>query len=411
MEIAVIGVNHLTAPIHIREKVSFTDSQKIEVLNQLLDYHIREAIIVSTCNRSEIYICSEQIEQGIDYVMNMYRNFCKATGIEHYLFVKKKEEAIRHLYRVTAGLESIVIGEDQILGQVKDAHEFAMTLGASGKILNKCFREAITTAKAIKREIKISEYPLSISYIGVKCLKREMGTLEGKVGLLIGAGKMSSLALNHLYEEGVETVYIANRTCKKANDLKEYYKDIILIPYEKRYELLGKVDFVIASTASPHLVIKERELPGIEKDLYMLDIALPRDIEESIGKHEKIHLYDIDDLKYIAEQNTTKRQVLAADAADVIEESLKELMAWLQTIKTDPTIKSLHDRCEEIQKDTMAYIRRKINLSSKEEKLIEKMLISSLKRLIREPIHNLKEVEDTIKQEEYIKMMKELFEL
>lgn len=411
MEIAVIGVNHSTAPIHIREKVSFTDTEKIEVLNHLLDYGIREAIILSTCNRSEIYICSEYVASKMDCVVHMYHDFCKVSGIEDYLFIKKGEAAVRHLYHVAAGLDSLVLGEDQILGQVKDAQEFAMELGASGKVLNKCFREAITTAKAIKAEMKISEYPLSISYIGVKCLKEAMGTLEGKVGLLIGAGKMGKLALNHLYEEGVDTIYIANRTCKKAHDLKAHYKEIIPVPYEMRYEMIKEVDFVITSTASPHLVMKEKGMPTLDKDLYMLDIALPRDIEETIGKHEKVHLYDIDDLQYIADRNTAKRQKIAKKAQYVIEESLRSLMAWLQTIKLDPTLKSLHDRCEEIQIDTMAYIRKKTDLSHKEEKIIEKMLMSSLKRLIREPIQNLKEVEDVAKQEEYIKMIKELFEL
>ncbi|MGL5674838.1 MAG: glutamyl-tRNA reductase [Cellulosilyticaceae bacterium] len=411
MEIAVIGVNHLTAPIQIREQVSFTDTQKIEVLNQLLDYNVREAVVLSTCNRSEIYICSEHIESKIACVSTVYHDFSKAIGLETYMFVKKGEEAIRHLYRVAAGLDSIVLGEDQILGQVKDAQEFAMELGASGKVLNKCFREAITTAKHIKAEMKISEYPLSISYIGVKCLRQQMGTLEGATGLLIGAGKMSKLALNHLYEEGVDTIYIANRTCKKAEDLKEQYEHIVPIPYEKRYEIMREVDFVITSTASPHLVVKEREMPELTKHLYMLDIALPRDIEESIGGHEHVHLYDIDDLQYIADHNTAKREALAEEAASVVEANLRELMLWLQTIKIDPTIKSLHDRCDEIQEDTMAYIRRKTNLSTKEEKIVEKMLMSSLKRLIREPIHNLKELQDQEKQETYNEIIKELFEL
>lgn len=411
MEIAVIGVNHLTAPIHIREKVSFTDNQKIEVINQLLDYSIREVIVLSTCNRSEIYICSEHIGRKVACVVDVYSDFCKVIGIEDFIFTKVGEEALRHLYRVASGLDSIVLGEDQILGQVKDAQAFAMSLGASGKVLNKCFREAITTAKTIKSEMKISTYPLSISYIGVKYLKREMGTLEGKVGLLIGAGKMSQLALNHLYEEGVKKIYIANRTCKRAHELKEQYPAISPITYEKRYDILPYVDFVITSTASPHLILRQREMPVLTKALYMLDIALPRDIEANIGQIEQVHLADIDALQHIADKNTAKREELAREASGVIEVSLRETLGWLQTIKIDPTIKSLHARCEEIQLDTMDYLKRKMDLTPKEERMLEKMLMSSLKRLIREPIHNLKEVEDTAKQDEYIQMMKELFEL
>ena len=411
MEIAVIGVNHLTAPIQIGEKMSFTDSQKIEFLNQVLDHHIREALILATCNRSELYLCHDNIESKLDCIISIYHDFCHIAGIEDYLFIKVGEEAMRHMYRVTAGLESIVLGEDQILGQVKDAHEFAMEIGSSGKVLNKCFREAITVAKKMKEETKISHYPVSISSIGVKHLKEEMGGLKGKKGLLIGMGTMGKLALEYLLEEEVESIYIANRTLCKINDLKETCPIIIPIDYEERYEMLNKVDFVISSTTSPHLVLQEKYIPSIEHKLYLLDIAMPRDIEASIGNKENIYLYDIDDLHSIVDKNTEKRKKLAQQVEVVIEESLEELIGWLQTIKIDPTIESLYERCEEIQKDTMNYIRRKIDLNGREDKIIEKMIMSSLKRLIREPVHRLKEIQDTRKQEEYMKIIKDLFDL
>lgn len=411
MKIAVIGVNHDTAPIHIREKLSFTDSQKIEVLNQLLDYKIKEAVVVSTCNRSEIYIHAENIELAVEYVQTLYEDFCGVQGVIDFLFRKQDEEAALHLYRVAAGLDSIVIGEDQILGQVKDAHEFAMEIGTSGKILNKLFREAVTTAKQIKSEMKISEYPLSISYIGVKFLTQQIGTLQGKTALLIGAGKMNQLALNHLYEEGIETVYLANRTSQKARELAQKYERLEAVDYEQRYGIMQKVDLVITSTASPHLVVKKSQFLKRDKMLYILDIALPRDVEESLGNDDLVTLYDIDDLKQISNQNNETRKALGLQAEGVIVEAVETFVNWLKTIKIDPTIHSLHGRCQEISEDTMHYIKRKTNLSCKEEKIVEKMIMSSLKRLIREPINNLKEINNKEKQEEYIKLIEELFEL
>ena len=411
MKIAVIGINHATATIGIREKVSFTDSQKIEILNQLLDGEVREAVVLSTCNRSELYIAMASIEEGIEQVKAIYHSFCKMIDIETFLFVKIGTEAVEHLFKVAAGLDSIVIGEDQILGQVKDAHQFALDLGASGKVLNKCFREAITTAKMIKAQTKISEYPLSMSYIGIKYLKEKMDGLKGKKVLLIGAGKMNMLALKHLSQEGVEVIYVANRTKCRAEALITQYPKLKAIAYEERYGMIPEVDVVITSTASPHLVIRKEACQPFKHKVHMLDLALPRDIDPSLKEELDVALYDIDDLKNKANENAQTRKALAKVAERFIAEGVEAFELWLQTIKLDPTIQSLNTRCQIIQQDTMHYISRKINLSAKEEKIIEKMIMSSLKRLIREPITNLKDTKDEDKQKVYIQLIEELFEL
>ncbi|MGL4362988.1 MAG: glutamyl-tRNA reductase [Cellulosilyticaceae bacterium] len=411
MEIAIIGVNHHTAPIQIREKVAFTDSQKIEALNELKDFNIDEVVILSTCNRSEIYIASQNVSEHYEKIHNFYSKYSQTDSIKNYLFQKKGKDALRHLYDVAAGLDSLVVGEDQILGQVRDAHEFAMEVGSAGKVLNKCFREAITTAKHIKSTTKISEYPLSVSYIGFKYLYEKMGKLKNKKGLIIGAGKMSQLALKYLYEADVDKLYIANRTCKKAEDLKQIYPKLITISYEKRYEILQEVDFIITSTSSPHLIIRKEHMPKCSKQIYMLDLALPRDIDPDIRTHKNVLLYDIDDLESQAAENINRRKQLAEHAKTNIEEQIDALMIWLKTMRVDPMIHSLHERCDVIQKDTMHYIKRKLDLNQKEEKIIEKMIMSSLKRLIREPIQNLKEIEDKKIQETYLETLKQLFDL
>ena len=411
MNFAVVGVNHNDTPIHIRENVSFTDTQKIEGINFLLDNGISEVVVLSTCNRSEIYIYSDDILKKIEIVKDFYEDFFNVDNIKEYLFCKTGQDAIEHVFRVSAGLDSIVLGEDQILGQVKDAHEFSKQLGASKKVFNKLFREAITASKDIKTTTKISHQPISISYIGIKCLKDRLGSLEGKNALVIGIGKMSKLAMKHLEEEKLNSIYVTNRSYEKLQDIQDEYKNLIPIKYEERYSVLEKVDVVISATASPHTVIKKESMPNLSNTLIMMDIALPRDIDKNIDTLENIEVYDIDDLKKISDENDKKRRELACTGELLIDEKIDEFNDWLETIKIDPTIQSLNDKCTDIREDTLDYIYRKLDLNCKEKKIIDKMLTSALKRLIREPILNLKQIKDSGKQEEYIKIVEELFDL
>lgn len=411
MDFAVVGVNHNNTPINIRETVSFTDTQKIEGINFLLDNGIEEVIILSTCNRSEVYIYSKNISDKVEVVKNFYQDYFDVENIEEFLFNKTGEEAIKHVFNVSAGLDSLVLGEDQILGQVKDAHDFARQLGSSKKVFNKLFREAITVSKDIKTTTKISHQPLSISYIGIKCLKEKMGSLENKNALVIGLGKMSKLAMKHLEEEQLNNIYVTNRSYEKLKSIQEEYKNLIPIKYEDRYEVMDKVDIVISATASPHTVLKKAEMPKTSNRLIMMDIALPRDIDKNLNEFENIEVYDIDDLKKISEANDKKRRELASIGELIIDEKIEEFNEWLDTIKIDPTIQSLNDKCSDIREDTLDYIYRKLDLNCREKKIIDKMLTSALKRLVREPIINLKQIKDSGKQDEYIKIVEELFDL
>ncbi|HJG95980.1 MAG TPA: glutamyl-tRNA reductase [Romboutsia timonensis] len=411
MNIGVIGINHNLAPINIRENVSFTDVQKIEAINYFLDRDIDEVVILSTCNRSEIYIQAKNIDEKIKFLEDFYERFFNVADIKEYLFSKKNTSAVEHLFKVASGLDSIVLGEDQILGQVKDAHDFSMQLGSSKKIFNKLFREAINVAKDIKNTTKISHQPLSISYIGVKFIQSKIGKLEGKKALLIGMGKMNKLTIKYLKEEKLDTIYVSNRNHGKIMELESKFKNIIPIRYEDRYKVMNDIDIVISATSSPHMVIRYDEMPKIQKKILMMDIALPRDIDPKINKLENIEIYDIDNLKDIQDKNDNKRKELAKIGSRMISEKIIEFIEWIDSIKIDPTIESLNDKCLEIREDTLDYIYRKTNLDNRDKKIIDKMLTSALKRLIREPIINLKQIKDKGKREEYIKLIEELFEL
>ena len=411
MDIGVIGVNHNLAPISVREKVSFTDTRKIAAINSLLDKDINEIVILSTCNRSEIYIRASNIEDKIKIVEDFYEEYFNETNIKSYLFSKSGKQAINHLFEVTAGLDSIVLGEDQILGQVKDAHDFSMKLGSSKKVFNKLFREAVTTSKEFKNTTKISQQPLSISYIGVKLLKEKLDSLENKNALIVGFGKMSKLTMTHLKEEKVNTIYLANRSHGKYEDIGDDFKNVVPINYENRYEVLKNVDIVVSATSSPHIVLKAEKIPNLDHEISMMDIALPRDIDPNINEFANIYVYDIDDLKEIHDKNYTKRDELSIIGHKIINSKVDEFIEWLDSADIDPTIQSLNEKCYDIRKDTLDYIFKKVNLDSKDKKIIDKMIESALKRLIREPILNLKQVKDRGKREEYIKLIEELFEI
>jgi glutamyl-tRNA reductase len=413
MEIAVIGLNHITAPAEIREKAAFTDVKKIEALNLLLDKGIEEIVLLSTCNRSEVYIAcaKERLERNIEIVKQLYNSFLKVENIDRYVYEKQGKDSAYHLYRVASGLDSIVIGEDQILGQVKAAHAFSMNLGTTKKTLNRLFREAVSTSKKIKTELKISENKLSVSSIGVRFIKEKLGSYEGKNIFIIGLGEMGRLALNYILEEPVGKIYMANRNHQKVVDISKEFPQVIPVDYKDRYEVLKDTDVLITATSSPHTLIKSENLGERESELFIMDLAIPRDVDLNVGDISNVHLYNVDNLKTISAFNERTREELAEAAKGIIKSDIEDFINWLSSSKVDPVIKSLKEKCEIIEADTLAYISRRIELDKRDAKIIEKMLESALKRLLREPILKLKAIEDNSKRELYIDVLEDLFDI
>lgn len=411
MQIAVIGMNQDTAPIQIRNRVAYLESDKIELTTQLLDAGINELVILATCGRNEIYLCDykENMDQCIDLVLSEYSKFFKFPEVKNYLYIKRGDVAVKHLYSVASGFDSIVLGEDQILGQVKEAHNLAMELGASKKIMNQLFRDAITTSKKIKTELKISEHPMSISYIGVKFLLDKMKTFESKRIFIIGTGKMGQLALKYIMENNPDEVYMTNRNHQKVIDLKMKYPSIKEVKYTERHTIFREVDAIITATASPHHVITLEDIPGDHKKLHILDLAMPQDVDEVVGELENVILFNVDSLNKISEENELKRYELSIEADKYIDEKLDEFNLWMLSIKVDPMIESLNMLRELVEKDTLEYIHRRVDLDGKSRKLIDKMVGSSLKRMIRDPIIRLKAIEDEEKMHHYLDVLNDLF--
>lgn len=411
MRFAVIGVNHRNCPIELREKVSFTHNKLLACLRELKEVQkMQEVVLLSTCNRSELYLYDENLETALSKGIAFYQSYFE-EDVMPYLSIRQGEEALRHLFEVTSGLDSIVVGEDQILGQVKKAHSDAMSEQASGKVLNKIFREAISTAKHIKSELKISEHPLSISHIAVKFLKEKQGTLKGKKALVIGTGQMNELTIKYLLEEGISKIYVTNRTHTKAVALTELYEDLDPVPYERRYEVLPKVDVVVSATASPHVILQADKMPELSSRLDIMDIAMPRDIDPAIDELDQVHVYDIDGLKLISKANNERRLELVARAQKEIEESLQKLIKWLETLSVDEVVQGLDAYCEAIKRHTTKVLSKKILNEELDEDAMSMIMAETLKRCMRTPIAKLMTTESPEQRMRYAKMLSELFEL
>lgn len=412
MEIAVIGINHNIAPIEIREKVHFSESKKIEATSSLIEMGIDEVLILSTCNRSEIFILSSDIDKAIILTKDFYISFFDDKDIEKYIFTKDRDDAVLHTYEVCCGLDSLVIGEDQILGQVKDALETAIELKGSSKILNKLFREAITVSKKIKTKTKVSEKPLSISYLGVKKLKEGISDFSDKKVLCIGLGKMGKLALTHIRECEPNKIYISNRNSLKSTEIKEQINEIEVVKYENLKEIIDEVDILICATSSYHTIIKPDDINmNRYKPLYILDLALPRDVDKNVENIKNVTLYSIDSLKVESDENQKLRKQLLDDSMEIINKSISEFNYWKCNTKIDPVLELISKKGQRIKEDTISYIYRKIDLTHRDKKIIDKMVESSMKRLIREVILNLKGTKEEEKLDEYVNVLNELFEL
>lgn len=408
LSFCVVGIDFNSASFHIRSRFMFSASQKIDFSSKLLSIGCAEAVILSTCNRSEVYFLSDKCTPQA--VSDALCAFFGAEEFGQYVFSYSGDEALRHLFRVTAGLESAVIGEDQILGQVRDACGDAEAVGSAGKVITKIFRTAVSAAKLIKAETGMSDIPVSASYIGIKKLKTLMGGLAGRSFMLIGTGEMSMLAAKYLSNEDVGKLYICSRSCGKSLPLPENIK-YELLPFSERYAYAPLVDAIITATASPHTVLEGAKLKASEKPLYIVDMAVPPDVDAAMYELEDVSVINIDALRTEASENLEKRKALTDAAEVIIDEQLAELKDWLFRRRVDTALESLNRRCDEIAADTESFLENKLEFSPREKKLVFKMVEASLHRLIREPVMRLKALDDEGKQYEYINVVKELFDI
>lgn len=408
MQLGFLGINYKKAQLAILEKTSFTDAKKLTFFQKAETFGIEQCMVLSTCNRSEVYYLYEKEEQQRQMQKLYEKMFCDVE-LKPYLALLSGEEAMAYLFRVASGLESLVLGEDQILGQVKEALDYSRTMGYAGKELNKIVRDAVTCAKRIKTELKISEKPLSVSYIGIQKLEEVCG-ISGKRILVIGSGKTAVLALKYIYEYPDVSVTACSRTYSHAKKLREEFQEISIVPYEEWHNVIGECEIVISATSSPHLILKRGDFCPVHP-MFFLDLATPRDIDVEFEKDSLITLINMDTLSLIAKENQKERERLVKAGNAVIAEKLHETILWLAHSRMDSTIESLQQRCTTIVEDSCGYLNRKMELSEREQKLLKKVLHASLQRLLREPIQELKRLDTKEEQEEYKRLVSKLFQI
>lgn len=335
MNLAVIGINHKTAPVKIREKFSFFPKQIIEA-NRMLkeEAALPENLILSTCNRMEIYAVAAQMSDfigAIKYFLSRFHNL-RPADYENIFYVYKDRQAVEHLFRVAAGLDSMVIGEMEILGQVKKAYQDARESRSTGKILNRLFEKAFNNAKKIRTDTSVGRGSVSVSSAAIRLAKKILGGLNDKVALIIGAGLIGEQLVLYLKKNGIKNILVASRTLEKAKILTDKFS-ATAVGFDDFRGRLGEVDIVITSTGAPHCIIRKNDMLNLmprrkQKPLFIIDLAVPRDVEEEVNKIDNVYLYNIDDLQKTVQQNVSLRRNELDNCDRIIGNSCKAFMDW-----------------------------------------------------------------------------------
>lgn len=419
MHIVVVSVNHKTADVSLREKLTFSESSIQQALSALINQKsILEGVILSTCNRTEIYAVTDQVHTGRYYVKSFMSEWFDVDieTIKSVTDVKVGNEAIYHLFKVITGLDSIVLGETQILGQIRDSFLLAQSEGTTGTVFNKLFKDAITLAKRAHAETDISSKAVSVSYAAVELSKKILGKLENKKILIVGAGEMAELALQNLVGSGATDITVINRTAEKAKSLADQYGGRQVSLQELQCALIES-DIVISSTSSQEFIITKPMMQDImklrkNKSLVLIDIAVPRDIDPEVNDINLIFNYDVDDLKGLVDANLAERERAAQVIYTMIDKQVISFVDWINMLGVVPVITALREKALRIQETTMESIDRKMpDLSERDRKVISKHMKSIINQILKDPILQAKEVSGSENRAEELQFFQEIFNI
>lgn len=418
MTVILIGMNHKTAPLEIREKVSPNCGQGQNFVDAIKNLPgVDEAVCLSTCNRVEVLVRGNgaSTRESVERFLARQGNLT-AEDLQRYGYVYFDDDAVRHLFRVASSLDSMVMGEPQILGQVKDAFREAVDRNATGVVLNKILHHAFRAAKRVRTETDIAQNAVSVSYAAVELAKKIFGSLEDKTILLIGAGEMSELAARHLVNQGVNRILIANRTHARALKMAEDFHGAA-VAFNDLPQLLQVVDIVISSTGAPQFIITADMVAAALRRrknhlLFLIDIAVPRDIDPLTGNTDNVYLYNIDNLQEIVDENIKTRQKAALKAEAIIEEEVARFEKWRSTLEVVPTIVSLKDKLAAIVQLELEKSHGWMqNLKDDDKKNVEIMVNAIVNKIIHEPITGLKEESQNGGATPYVAAIRKLFHL
>jgi glutamyl-tRNA reductase len=416
MKFQLIGVNHKTAPVEVRERLAIPESRLPEALKRLAAHPgVEEGIILSTCNRVEVLT---QTKNGAVDLHGFLRDYFQLnpSDYEPHLYEYRESEAVRHLFRVTSSLDSMVVGEPQILGQVKEAYATARAVGMVHSQLDLLLTRAFAVAKRVRTETAVGSSAVSVASVAVELAKKIFGSLQGKHVYLVGAGKMSELAARHLLAHGAESIFVANRTYDRAQQLAARF-DGQAILFEQLYETCDRADIVITSTGAPHAIFR-REHGELflarrkNRPMFFIDIAVPRDVDPEMNRLDGIFVYDIDDLQQAVTSHVDDRRKEAERAEAIITGEVERFKVRLQTLDVVPTIVSLQDHLETIRQAEIDRVRGRLGpLSPEQELAVEALTRGIISKIMHTPISTLKTAVSQPEATTVVDIVRRLFDL
>lgn len=419
MSILLVGLNHKTAPVEVRERLAFTDEACAENLRLLVDGEmVREGLIVSTCNRVEVVAETRApLAESFDRIKGFLSESRRIghDDFSRHLYSHEEERAVRHLFRVASSLDSMVVGEPQVLGQVRKAYSMALEAGTAGRILNRLVHHAFRTAKRVRSETGIAASAVSISYMAVELGRKIFGSLKGSTVLLVGAGEMAELSAQHLIGAGAARVLVANRTPATAEKLAAQFSGEA-VAFSELAKHLASADIVICSTGASHYVITAemaRESLGARRNrpAFFIDISVPRNIDPAIGEMNNLFVFDIDDLESVIVSNIREREKEAERAELIVESEVMQFQQALRALDIGPAIGALRQKMQEMARQELERHRHKLGpLTPEQEKAIESLLISTVNKISHPVMHRMRRSYDT-GSEENIQAWREIFGL
>jgi glutamyl-tRNA reductase len=417
-ELLALGVSHKTAPVALRERLAFTASEGLEFARQASGTEqVREAVVISTCNRTEIYlVVGDPVRAEADVLgLLAQRAAIRPTELAEAIYSPRNCDAARQLYRVTAGLDSMIVGEAEIQGQVKRAYESAMAAGCTGPLSNRLFAAALTTGKRVRSETEIGSSRVSIPSVAVDLALSVLGDLQERHVVVLGAGETSELTARALSEQGAGTIFVANRHADRALSLAQRFGGVV-VGLDKLPEQLLRADIVLCSTSSPHPIVGRDELELVmserrERPLLLIDIAVPRDVEAGCAQLEGVSLYDIDDLQAVVARNLSSRESEAPLAEEIVEQEIRRFARWLGQLETLPTVGALREHGNEIVERVLTEnAERWESASPRDIARIEAVARSVMSRLLHEPTIRLRSLSEE-RGHASLELVRELFAL
>ncbi len=419
MNIVVVGLSHKTAPVEIREKISIQEAKMDEAIAHLKSYpHVEEIAVISTCNRLEIYAVVQETEQGVREICQ----FLAETGKIHlnqlrrYLFTLLHQDALRHLMRVAAGLESLVLGEGQILAQVKTAHKLAQKHQGLGRLLDRLFKQSITAGKRVRSETNIGTGAVSISSAAVELAQMKVDDLASQQIAIIGAGKMSRLLVQHLLSKGAQHITIVNRSERGAKELAKKFPDanlkLVLLP--EMLTIMAQSDIVFTSTGATEPILNKQKLATLDLcQLMLIDISVPLNVAADVEELEGVSLFNVDALKEVVSQNQATRRQMAQEAEALLEEEVGSYILWWRSLETVPTISSLRSKVEGIREQELekALSRLGSEFAEKHQEVIETLTRGIVNKILHEPMVQLRAQQDIEARRLCLQSLQMLFNL